>query len=125
MEEEPEVSTNSGLDEQIKELLKEYIDLTKTIDKVNTDLKTAKKRREKLEEVLHVYMASNEINRINVPEMSFQIYKSKTAKPINRNFIETKLAEVVGSDQAATLVEHLYTNREYNEKEIVKKTKKK
>ena len=113
------------VDSSFKELLKEYIDLTKTINASMADIKLVKDRRTKIEEAIHIYMSSNQLDKINTPEMSFQVYKSKVAKPLNKGFIKSKLSELVGEIKADELTSYLFDNREYNEKETIKKTSKK
>ena len=111
------------VDSTFKEMLKEYVDLTRAIDAAMADLKTIKDRKAKLEKAIHVYMKGNKIETINTPEMKFKVMKSKRVQPINKGFIEEVLTDVVGSAQAKTLTKHIFANRKYTESEILSKRK--
>ena len=116
-------NNSEEVDDRFRELLQEYNDLTISVDKAMADLKIVKDRRNVIEQSIQEYMKGNELEKVNLPKMTIQVYKAKTVKPLNRVYLQQKITDIVGDELAKKIIDYIYNNREYVYREKMKRVK--
>lgn len=103
----PEAATENGVRAQrvvqvppeVKDDLKEYVDLQEQIKGANQELKVFKERLKELSTDIAQYMAENGLLFIDTPRGKVSFYQSKAMKPINKDYFKEALAGSKITDQ--------------------------
>jgi len=115
----------SGREEEIKEVIRSYIETESQIKELSKDVKELKDVKKGQEESLLEFMKEQGLGEITLKNGSkIKCVKSKSLEPMNKDFILSALAEELGDESKASLFyEKMNEKRAVTEKECIKKTK--
>lgn len=103
------VRTQDDVPPQVKEDLKEYLDLKEQIKGANEELKVFKERLKELEGDLSQYMSEHGVQFFNTPLGKVSFYQSKSMKPLNKDFFkeafQSKIPDKTLADELTTMFE--------------------
>ena len=110
---------------EIKEIIKQYIETETKIKEFSKDLKELKDVKKSQEESLLDFMKAQGLGEITLKNGSkIKLVKSKSLEPMNKEFIMNALAIELGDEsKVAQLFEKINESRAITEKESIKKTK--
>jgi hypothetical protein len=121
-----DVTTNTPTDEEIKKMIKSWVEADEKIDALNKALKDLKDEKKQYENFIIDYMEEN--HNIEVTSGGSKIKKavSKSRAGFNEKVIITGLTEITKGDEtkAKDITKIISQKREMKEKTYLKKAKK-
>lgn len=115
----------SGKEEEVKEIIRSYIETESNIKEMSKDIKELKDIKRGQEESLMEFMKEQGLGEITLKNGSkIKCVKSKSLEPMNKEFILSALTEELGDEsRASVFYEKMNEKRAVTEKECIKKTK--
>ena len=110
--------------EELKEIIKEWIQLDNEIKTLQTEMKSRKERKKGLSENLVNIMRQNEIDCFNVNDGKLIYSQTKVKGSINKNHLIASITKFLeDQDQAEEITKFILDNRDIKIKEIIKRKK--
>lgn len=106
--------------EDIKTLIKNFIEKDDSIAEINKNVKELRKEKSILEENIKTYMIAEGIAKIDISGTTIRISKSKPAKKINKKIVMEVLENHVESQKVETIVDDIFNVEEENVEEVFK-----
>ena len=113
---------NQSFKTQLKQIVKEYLDIDNEISTLQKALKERKEKKEKLSKLILGTMKNQDIQQMNInnEKLVYQVTQYKT--PLTKPYLNNVLSEFFKSeDKAQTVVEHILGNRSRVEKVKLKR----
>lgn len=113
-------------EDEIKEIIKNYIDIETKIKEFSKDIKELKQTKKDQEEYLLEFLKSRNLQEITLKNGSkIKLVKSSVKEPLNKDFLVTALSEEFNLDEAKAveIYDKIDNKRSVSEKECVKKLK--
>ena len=108
---------NQSFKSQLKQIVKEYLDIDNEIATLQKALKERKDKKEKLSKLILGTMKNQDIQQMNInnEKLVYQVTQYKT--PLTKPYLNSVLSEFFKSeDKAQNVVEHILGNRTRVEK---------
>lgn len=108
---------NQSFKSQLKQIVKEYLDIDNEIATLQKALKERKDKKEKLSKLILGTMKNQDIQQMNInnEKLVYQVTQYKT--PLTKPYLNTVLSDFFKSeDKAQNVVEHILGNRTRVEK---------
>ena len=105
--------TTTTVTDNLREDLREYIDLSDQLRKVKKDIKILTERKMELEKTICDYMVENDIPAFKTPSGKISVCQVKSTKPLNKEYLfETmKNSSKIEENIAKELSELVFTSR--------------
>lgn len=113
---------NQSFKTQLKQIVKEYLDIDNEISTLQKALKERKDKKEKLSKLILGTMKTQDIQQMNInnEKLVYQVTQYKT--PLTKPYLNNVLSEFFKSDdKAQTVVDHILGNRSRVEKVKLKR----
>lgn len=113
---------NQSFKTQLKQIVKEYLDIDNEIATLQKALKERKDKKEKLSKLILGTMKTQDIQQMNInnEKLVYQVTQYKT--PLTKPYLNNVLSEFFKSeDKAQTVVDHILGNRSRVEKVKLKR----
>ena len=113
---------NQSFKTQLKQIVKEYMEIDNEISTLQKALKERKEKKEKLSKLILGTMKNQDIQQMNInnEKLIYQVTQYKT--PLTKPYLNNVLSEFFKSeDNAQTVVEHILGNRSRVEKVKLKR----
>ena len=113
---------NQSFKTQLKQIVKEYMEIDNEISTLQKALKERKEKKEKLSKLILGTMKNQDIQQMNInnEKLIYQVTQYKT--PLTKPYLNNVLSEFFKSeDKAQTVVEHILGNRSRVEKVKLKR----
>lgn len=113
---------NQSFKTQLKQIVKEYLDIDNEIATLQKALKERKDKKEKLSKLILGTMKNQDIQQMNInnEKLVYQVTQYKT--PLTKPYLNSVLSEFFKSeDKAQNVVEHILGNRTRVEKVKLKR----
>jgi hypothetical protein len=113
---------NQSFKTQLKQIVKEYLDIDNEIATLQKALKERKEKKEKISKLILGTMKNQDIQQMNInnEKLVYQVTQYKT--PLTKPYLNTVLSEFFKSeDKAQNVVEHILGNRTRVEKVKLKR----
>ena len=113
---------NQSFKNQLKQIVKEFLDIDNEIATLQKALKERKDKKEKLSKLILGTMKTQDIQQMNInnEKLVYQVTQYKT--PLTKPYLNNVLSEFFKSeDKAQTVVEHILGNRSRVEKVKLKR----
>ena len=101
--------------EDIKNLIKKYIEKDDDITEINKQIKDIRKERGILEENIKAYMLDQGIAKIDIAGTTIRISKTKPSKKINKKGVMEVLTSHLEDSKAETIVEDIFKENDSQE----------
>ncbi len=105
---------------QVKEDLKEYLDLKEQIKGANEELKIFKERLKELEGDLTQYMEEHNVQFFNTPLGKVSFYQSKSMQPLNKDFFKEAFQSKIPDKTLANELTTMFEKRPFTETNRIK-----
>ena len=108
---------NQSFKSQLKQVVKEYLDIDNEIATLQKALKERKNKKEKLSKLILGTMKNQDIQQMNInnEKLVYQVTQYKT--PLTKPYLNNVLSEFFKSeDKAQNVVDHILVNRTRVEK---------
>lgn len=110
--------------EELKEIIKEWIQLDNEIKTLQTEMKSRKERKKGLSENLVNIMRQNEIDCFNVNDGKLIYSQTKVKSSINKNHLIASITKFLeDQEQAEEITKFILDNRDIKVKESIKRKK--
>ena len=106
--------------QQVKEDLKEYLDLQEQIKGANLELKVFKERLKELSADIAEYMAQHGIQFFNTPQGKVSFYQSKSMKPLNKDFLKEAMESKISDKALVNELTTIFEKRPFTEVNRIK-----
>ena len=103
--------------------VRQYIQLHDEITTKSKELALLRKQKQELKDFIIHYMKVNNVEQCVANDGKLYIARTKSAQPINKDYIFSMLSNDLGVNTAERLVESLWSNREVTLKETLRRTK--
>ena len=114
----------SASKEELKEIIKEWIQLDNEIKTLQTEMKSRKERKKNLSDNLVDIMRDNEIDCFNVNDGKLVYSQTKVKGSINKNHLIASISKYLESqEQAEDITKYILDNRDIKIKESIKRKK--
>jgi len=113
---------NQSFKSQLKNIVKEYLDIDNEISTLQKALKERKEKKEKLSKMILGTMKTQDIQQMNInnEKLVYQVTQYKT--PLTKPYLSNVLTEFFkNEDKAQRAVEHILDNRSRVEKVKLKR----
>tara|TARA_B110001469_G_C9573659_1_gene284476 strand:- start:712 stop:1095 length:384 start_codon:yes stop_codon:yes gene_type:complete len=113
---------NQSFKTQLKQAVKEYLDIDNEIATLQKALKERKSKKEKLSKLILGTMKTQDIQQMNInnEKLVYQVTQYKT--PLTKPYLNTVLKDFFKSEEKAdTVIEHILGNRTRVEKVKLKR----
>ena len=113
---------NQSFKSQLKNIVKEYLDIDNEISTLQKAIKERKEKKEKLSKVILGTMRTQDIQQMNInnEKLVYQVTQYKT--PLTKPYLNNVLTDYFKSeDKAQHIVEHIIGNRNRVEKVKLKR----
>ena len=113
---------NQSFKNQLKQVVKEYLDIDNEISTLQKALKERKEKKEKLSKLILGTMKNQDIQQMNInnEKLVYQVTQYKT--PLTKPYLNSVLSDFFKSeDKANSVVEHILGNRSRVEKVKLKR----
>ena len=113
---------NQSFKTQLKQIVKEFLDIDNEISTLQKALKERKDKKEKLSKLILGTMKTQDIQQMNInnEKLVYQVTQYKT--PLTKPYLNNVLSDFFKSeDKAQTVVEHILGNRSRVEKVKLKR----
>ena len=113
---------NQSFKTQLKQVIKEYLDIDNEISTLQKALKERKSKKEKLSKLILGTMKTQDIQQMNInnEKLVYQVTQYKT--PLTKPYLNTVLKDFFKSEEKAdTVIEHILGNRTRVEKVKLKR----
>ena len=109
-----------GVPQNVKDDLKEYMDLQEQIKGANMELKVFKERLKELSNDIAEYMAQHDIQYFNTPQGKVSFYQSKSMKPLNKDFFKETIQSKITDKQLVDELTTMFEKRPFTEVNRIK-----
>lgn len=114
----------SASKEELKEIIKEWIQLDNEVKTLQTEVKSRKERKKLLSDNLVNIMRQNEIDCFNVNDGKLIYSQTKVKSTINKNHLIATISKFLeNEEQAEEITNFILDNREIKIKESIKRKK--
>ena len=113
---------NQSFKNQLKQVVKEYLDIDNEITTLQKALKERKQKKEKLSKLILGTMKTEDIQQMNInnEKLVYQVTQYKT--PLTKPYLNTVLKDFFNSEhKAQNVVDHILENRTRVEKVKLKR----
>jgi hypothetical protein len=114
------VLTEDDVPTQVKEDLREYLDLKEQIKGANEELKVFKERLKELSGDISQYMNEHGIDFFNTRLGQVTFYKSKAMTPLNKDFVKKAFESNIPDRTLATELTNIFEKRPFTEVSRIK-----
>lgn len=108
----------------IKQLIKDYIQVDDQVSELNKELKDLRKGRTAAEDKIKDYMLDNNIEKVNMGVGTLKISKNKANKKLNRKIIQEILLDSLEEEKADKIMDDLFNNEDADEITKLERSKK-
>ena len=119
--------------DEFKTAVKRYVELEKRMKDISEELKNLRNQKTSLNDIIIDYMSKHKLENCNVDDSVLQLKVSSQLETLNKDYIQGKLeqyytqhsTESSASQMAENATKFLISNRESNEKKVLKLRQKK
>lgn len=113
---------DSGDKGQMIEIIKEWIDLEKELQVLNTEIRAKRKQKKIMSQAIVEIMKKNELDTIDTNSGKIIYSQRKTKKALNQDKLISLLSEhsELSDVQCKTLTDEIFNNREVSFTDVIK-----
>lgn len=113
-------------EEDIKQLIKEYIKIDDQISAINKEAKEIRKSKTELEDKIKEYMLCHSISKVDIGSGNIRISKTKPYKKINKKTIlDVLLDSIEDHDKVNTIIDDIFNEEDVEHITKLERSKKK
>lgn len=107
-------------EDDFRTLVLKYIEVCDRMDQ----MAVLRKAKNELQKNIMAYMKANDVSQCNLRDGGSLVLKqTKTAAPVNKDYIAEQLATRLPPDEAHRIVAHMWANRNVQTKDALKRIK--